>query len=188
MSGSKPRARAPGTSVEVLFCASASALAISSRLTMLRTGSRPCGPCGSERFFFAQARPRSRYPRAYRRCGRAVALADPAGPSSATKPRCFDGNGPRPADRKRDRAPRRCPTKGRNSTEDEPAEAGSQHKTKQKKAETPFGSSGLSLMFAGGTRVGGEKDRREERENPRPANSVILSCRRALRARRCRGR
>ena len=32
-----------------------------------------------------------------------------AGPSSATTPRCFDGIGPRPADRKAKRPPRRCP-------------------------------------------------------------------------------
>ena len=68
------------------------------------------------------------------RCGRAVALAvgwSPTGPFPAYRL----GGGARAVGPQAHSAPRRCPTEGRISTEDEPAEAGSKNKNSRPEPE-----------------------------------------------------
>ena len=87
------------------------------------------------------------FPHAIRRAMSSLPAVAPGGrsplrsagrrPSSAAMPSGREWSGPRPADRKAKRPPRRCPTEGRNSTEDEPAEAGSKNKKLRPRTAAP---------------------------------------------------
>ena len=139
-----------------LFCASASALAISSRLSALRAGGRPCGPCGSElrNQIFKPGMVRS-------------ATSGPQGHAPAPQVPRSEAEGTAP------RTNRRRPVRNTQNS--------------KKRPELRLGAPALVSCSQEEQGLAGRRIR-ERRENPRPANSVMLSCRRALRARRCRGR